>query len=69
LEELVSNVIVELVREMRRVESLYPSLSGDRLQSAQRTVYYANMSMQANSLESMQESLDDLREIKEEPKR
>ena len=60
----MSNVIVELTREMRRVQLLYPSLAGRDLDSAQRTIHFAHVALTTNSYENMQESLDDLRDIR-----
>lgn len=57
------NIIVDLTREMRRVEQLVPRLNIQEREKAQRTLYFANTGMTTNSLEAMQESLDDLRLI------
>jgi len=57
------NIIVDLSREMRRVEALYPRLNAPQLERAQRTIYFANVGMNTNSPDAMKESLEDLKLI------
>jgi hypothetical protein len=63
------NVIVELMREIHRVEQLYPFLKGAELDNARRTVAYARSGMAENSLAQIKESINDLRDITGEPKK
>jgi hypothetical protein len=63
------NIIVELTREIFRVEQLYPSLAGADLEHARRTVAYAQSGLANNSIEVMKESINDLRDITGEPKK
>jgi hypothetical protein len=63
------NIILELTREIHRVEQLYPSLHGAELDNARRTVAYARSGLANNSLEVMKESINDLRDITGEPKK
>jgi hypothetical protein len=63
------NVIVELTREMHRVEQLYRNLHGAELENARRTVAAATAALTSNSLEAMKESIDDLRDITGEPRK
>ena len=65
----MQNIIVELTREIYRVEQLLPSLRGAELDNATRTVGYARAGLAQNSLEVMKESIDDLRDITGEPKK
>ena len=64
----MENIIVDLTREMRRVEQLYPRLNHQDRERAQRTVHFANVGMTTNSPEAMKESLDDLKLI-QDPKK
>ena len=57
------NIIVELSREMRRVQEMFPRMNVQDREHAQRIVYFANVGMTTNSLEAMKESLDDLKLI------
>jgi hypothetical protein len=61
------NVIVELTREIHRVEQLYVSLRGADLDHARRTVAYALQGLANNDLGVMKESINDLRDITGEP--
>jgi hypothetical protein len=63
------NIILELTREIHRVEQLYASLHGAELDNARRTVAYAQSGLANNSLEVMKESINDLRDITGEPKK
>lgn len=62
------NVIVELLREVRRVEALYPLLTVQDREQAQRIVHQANHNLASNQLEGMKESIDDLQAITGEKK-
>jgi hypothetical protein len=63
------NIIVELTREIHRVEQLFPSLHGAELDNARRTVGYARHGLANNDLGVMKESVNDLRDITGEPKK
>jgi hypothetical protein len=63
------NVILELTREIHRVEQLYPSLAGAELEKARRTVGYARSGLANNDLGVMKESINDLRDITGKPKK
>ena len=63
------NIIVSLTQEMARVRALLPRLDPIRLHEAQTVLRFAGEHMAMNSLEGMQESLDDLREFTVGPKK
>jgi hypothetical protein len=65
----LSNIIVDLTVEMRRVEALYKTLGAEDLVQAQRTVRFATQSLAMNSYDEMREALDDLRAIKPEQRK
>jgi hypothetical protein len=62
------DLIQDLMREIHRVEQLYPSFEGEALESVKRRVAYAQHGLAMNATRVMKESLLDLQDIIEKPK-
>jgi hypothetical protein len=58
------NIVIELRREMGRVSALLEKLDAVKRDDAQRSIRFAELSLQQSALNDMYESLDELREFK-----
>lgn len=63
------NIVQDLQRAIHRVEQLYASLEGAKLDEARKTVAYAQQSLARNYIEEMKQSIWDLDEITVKPKK
>lgn len=57
------NIVVQLTREIARVRGLLEKMDRAKRSEAERTIRFAELAQQQCFMESMYESLDDLREI------
>lgn len=65
----MSNIIVDLNKEINRVRLLLPKLAAHEQRQALNTIEWARCHMALNSLEGMTESLADLRDFRLETKK